>query len=144
MMFSGLRSRWTTPRAWAQASASSTWVIRWRASSQPRLSLARQYLPQRGTRHVLEDGVERTVFGLPGIDQANDVRVGEFGAEPHLASEAGDLVLDVPGGVALPEAEGLDGDRLPGGTLAALVDPTEAAFAQLGENLVAARESGAD
>jgi hypothetical protein len=106
--------------------------------------LPRQYLPQRGARHVLEDGVERTVFGLPGVDQASDVRVGEFGAEPHLASEAGDLVLDVSGGVALPEAENLDGDRLPGGTLAALVDPTEAAFAQRGEDLVAAREEGAD
>src|SRR5438552_3052127 len=69
---------------------------------------------------------------------------GELGAEPHLASEAGDLILDVSGGVALPEAEGLDGDRLAGGTLAALVDPTKAAFAQLGEDLVAAREEGAD
>src|SRR5437879_4698507 len=36
--------------------------------------LARQYLPQRGARHVLEDGVERTVFGFPGVDQAHDVR----------------------------------------------------------------------
>src|SRR3989442_9225707 len=68
----------------------------------------------------------------------------ELGAEPHLASEARDLVLDVPGGGALPEAEGLDGDRLPGGTLAALVVPTEAAFAQRGEDVVAAREAGAD
>src|SRR5204863_8384395 len=106
--------------------------------------LPRRYLLQRDARHVLEDGIERPVFGFPGIDQAHDVRVGELGAEPHLASEAGDLVLDVPGGGALPEAEGLDGDRLPGGTLAALVDPTEAAFAQLGEDLVAAREAGAD
>src|SRR5206468_8325833 len=106
--------------------------------------LRRQYLAQRGARDVLEDGVERTVLGLPGVDQAHDVRVGELGAEPRLASEAGDLVLDVPGGVALPEAEGLDGDRLPGGTLAALVDPTEAAFTQRGEDLVAAREEGAD
>src|SRR5206468_5100633 len=99
--------------------------------------LRRQYLPQRGARDILEDGVERTVFGLPRVDQAHDVRVGEFGAEPHLASEAGDLVLDVSGGVA-PEAEDLDRDRLSGGPLAALVDPTEAAFAQLGEDLVAA------
>src|SRR5439155_14251381 len=132
MMFSGLRSRWTTPRAWAQASASSTWVIRWRASPQPRLPSLVNTSRSVNARHVLEDGIERPVFGFPGIEQAHDVRVGELGAEPHLASEAGDLVLDVPGGVALPEAEGLDGDRLPGGTLAALVDPPETAFAQRG------------
>src|SRR5215813_5513741 len=92
MMFSGFRSRWTTPCAWAQASASSTWVIRWRATVQQRRPSV-QHLPQRGARHVLEDGVELAVAGFPRVDQADDVRVGELGAEPHLAAEARDLIL---------------------------------------------------
>ena len=74
----------------------------------------RQDRPQRGARHVLEDGVEPAVFGRPGVDQAHDVRVRELGAQAHLAAEASDLVLDGLGRLPVPEAEHFDRDRLPG------------------------------
>jgi hypothetical protein len=40
--------------------------------------------------------------------------------------------------------EGLDCDRLPGGALTSFVDPPEAAFAQLGKDLVPTVEDRAD
>ena len=93
-------------------------------------------------RHVLEDGVELAVAGLAGVDQADDVRVRQLGAQPRLAPEALDLVRDVGGRVALPEAQDLDRDQLPGRELARLVDAPEPSRAELFEDLVRVLELG--
>src|SRR5206468_9363934 len=106
-------------------------------------ALAGEDLLQRRARHVLEDGVEPAVLGLARVEQADDVRVREPGAEPHLAPEALALVRDVGTRVLAPEAQDLDRDRLPGGELPCLVDAPEAPRAQLGENLVSALEDRA-
>src|SRR5262249_45162386 len=68
----------------------------------------------------------------------------ELGAEPHLAPKARNLVLHVSRRVALPEPERLDGDVLPGRELTGLVDPPEATFPELGEDLVPRFEYGTD
>src|SRR5207247_5931120 len=106
-------------------------------------ALVGENLLQRRARHVLEDGVEPAVLGLARVEQTDDVRVREPGAEPHLAPEALALVRDLGRCVVAPEAQDLDRDRLPGGALPCLVDAPEAPRAELGENLVRVPEDRA-
>ena len=103
-------------------------------------ALAGEDLLQRRARHVLEDREEPAVLGFARVEQTDDVRVREPGAEPHLAPEALALVRDVGRPVVAPEAQDLDRDRLPRGALPCLVDAPEGPRAELGENLVSVLE----
>src|SRR5947199_6890773 len=82
MMFSGFKSRWMTPRACAQESASSTCVMRCTVSAPGEAALAREDLLQRRAGDVLEDRVEPAALGLARVEQADDVGVRKPGAEP--------------------------------------------------------------
>jgi hypothetical protein len=103
--------------------------------------VARKRLLQRLAGDLPEDGVELSRLRLAGVDQLDEVRVRERGADLCLAAEALGLAA---GGLlsALPLAQHLDRDRLARGELAGLVDAPEAAGAELAEDLVPILEAG--
>ena len=100
----------------------------------------RERLAQRRPRHQLEHGVQGRRVGPAGIDQADDVGMGERGAQLHLAAEAlaarGTLRQRQIG----RQTQQLDGDRLSGRQLHPADDAPEAADGELVADLVAVIE----
>src|SRR5262249_35252931 len=92
-------------------------------------TLLRQHLLQRRAGDVLEHRVETPVGRLARVDERDDVRVRELRAQPGLAPEALDLVLDGGARIAVDEAEHLARDQLARRPLSRLVDAPEAAAA---------------
>ena len=105
-------------------------------------SLGLQDLAQRGTGHVLEHGVQQALAELARVDEPHDVWVRERGAEPHLTAEALPLVLQLGWAVFLSDANGLQRDVLRGRQLPRPVHSTEAARADLAQDLVPILEAG--
>ena len=85
-MFAGVRSRWTTPRAWACASAAATGAQYLRASSQSSVR-PRDHRVEGFALHELHDE-HRLAVVLQHVVEADDVRVLEPGEGRSLALES--------------------------------------------------------
>ena len=92
---------------------------------------------------MLEDRVEHAALGLAGIDEPDDIRMGEPGAEVHLPPEAVVPIAHVVRALARVRAQELDGDVLTRRKLARPVHRAEAARARQGGDLVLPLEQGA-
>src|SRR5262249_14133799 len=99
---------------------------------------------ERRARYEFEYGVQDAVGRFPRVDHPDDVRVRELATESHLAPEAVGLHPDVLAPVFRVQAQDLECDLLRGRQLASLVHPTEAALAELAQDLVATLEDHRD
>ena len=104
-MFSGLMSRWITPRPWAYCSASATSRVMRSASSRGSCFSRSSRCAQRFAFHVRHHVVEAGLV-LAGIVERQDMRVVERGGGLDLGEEA----VHADGGGELG-AQDLDGDR---------------------------------
>src|SRR5712692_3224534 len=105
MMFTGFRSRWTTPARWAQSRASA------RREEFQGLAYRQPSLLEEGAEgHALHELHHQVV--LADVVDAHDVRVGEPAGGGRLAAEAPEVLV---AGVAreVLGLDGLDGDRPP-------------------------------
>ncbi len=85
MMFDGLRSRWTTPAAWAKATVSAM-----RSKTARRGGLAgerRGVLRQRLAAHVLHHVEPAAVVERAGVVHRHDPRMLEVGQHPRLLAQ---------------------------------------------------------
>ena len=90
------------------------------------MARVREYLSEVPARNVREDRVEQACCGLPRVDERDDIRMVELGAETHFAPKTLGPLRGFAGARVLVEPKHLDGDILPGGLLGSLVDGSEA------------------
>ncbi len=139
MTFSGLRSRWTMPAAWAAASAEASWpaMAAAVATGRRRSGVAGQELGQG--RAVVEGHGQKThAFVLADLVDGADVRMVEGGCGLGLAAEA-DLVGGARGAPVMEEL-----DRHLAAQLDVLgeIDDAHAAAAERPEQPVMRRSAG--
>ncbi len=129
MTFSGFRSRWITPREWANATASATFIKISMFSPVDFCSIDRH--PGRPL-HALHRIEQRARFIAPQIVDRDDVRVIEIAGDDGFGEELFPL-LGVRRDVGLEhlDRDGAIDRRLPGG-----IDDAHAAFADHAEQLV--------
>ena len=106
----------------------------------PRSGPSSARTPGASVRAQLEHDVRVPVVALAGVDQADDVRMGQRRAEHHLAAEPFRLYLEIRQALGVPQPQDLDGDVLAGRPLAPLVDASETARADLRQHLVTTLE----
>ena len=84
--FFGLRSRWTTPRAWASARPSATSIARSSARAGSTLALGEQGRERPAADELHRD--EGRAVGLVDLVDGRDGRVGERGRGARLDAQA--------------------------------------------------------
>ena len=136
MMFAGLRSRWTIARAVRAPQGVEHLGHEVAGLGRVEPALLGEELGQVLPREELEDGVDDAPFGLPRVDEADDVGVVHLRADLHLALEAGDALLGGLRRGPVGQAQHLDRHGLARGQLPRLVHRPEAALAERALDLV--------
>ena len=97
MMFSGFRSRWTTPSACAYSRADRTGPtiesVRFTVNLEPAVPCRLISWPRRCAGEQLH-GQEQTSVTLPELHHLDDIGMGELGREPGLELEPPDDLVD--------------------------------------------------